>query len=57
MQYFVLDLTKSSSEDITKIAKEAEKKFGPIEILFNNAGICKPGMLLDDKIDALDSAR
>lgn len=57
MQYFVLDLTKSTCEEITKIAKDAEKKFGPIEILFNNAGICKPGMLIDDKLDTLDFAR
>ena len=47
MQYFVMDVVKASPEEISKIAKQAEKKMGPIKILFNNAGFCQPGMFLE----------
>ena len=55
MHFFPLDLSTATVEEIEKIAKEAERKFGPIEILFNNAGFCKPGMFFD--INAIENAR
>jgi len=44
-----------TKEEILDVVKKAEKQFGPIDVLFNNAGLSKPGMFLDD--DALQVAK
>lgn len=56
VQYFVLDVAKASVEEIQTIVKQAEKKLGRIEVLFNNAGFCKPGMFFEEKFDPLENA-
>ena len=35
-------------DDITKMTKEAESKFGPVDILICNAGLAKPCMFMED---------
>jgi len=35
--------------------KQAEKRYGPIDILFNNAGVSRPGMIFE--VDALENAK
>ena len=45
LQYIVADVTRS--EDIARIVAQSSERFGPIHILFNNAGIFDLAPLLD----------
>lgn len=45
LQYLAADVTRS--EDIARIVAQASERFGPIHILFNNAGIFDLAPLLD----------
>jgi len=55
VQYFSLDMTKESEVKVFDTFKLAEKEFGPIEFVFNNAGVCHPGMITEE--NALELAR
>jgi short-subunit dehydrogenase len=51
VQYFVLDVAKATVGEVEEVVKKAERTHGPINTLVNNAGLSKPGMVLES--DAL----
>ena len=50
-----LRLDVSTAEEVTKVFEEVRKEFGRIDILINNAGITRDGILMRMKEDAWDS--
>ena len=51
----MLDVEKATVEEVKAVVKLAEKRYGPIDILFNNAGVSRPGMFFE--VDALENAK
>lgn len=50
-----MKLDVSKSEEVEKVFEEIRKEFGRLDILINNAGITKDGLLMRMKEDAWDS--